>query len=67
MSIVKEYVKSNRAEPEEQAKELVVDMLDRSRSSDGLDRSNSSGGDLPNIVTQKQSLVSKLEPQSKGF
>ena len=67
MSIVKEYVKSNRAEPEGQVKELVVDMLDRSRSSNELDRSHSSGGDLPNIMTQKQSLVSKIESPSKGF
>ena len=67
MSIVKEYVKSNRAEPEGQAKKLVVDMLDRSRSSNELDRSNSSEGDLPNIITQKQSLGSKNDAPSKGF
>ena len=67
MSIVKEYVKSNRAEPEGQVKELVVDMLDRSRSSGRIERSNSSGGDLPNIMTQKQNFVSKTDAPSSAF
>ena len=70
MSVVKEYVKSNQADPALKGKELVVDMLDKSRSSSRLDRSRSSSGegDLPNIVTQKQNFISKTNnPPSGNF
>ena len=70
MSVVKEYVKSNQAGPSLKGKELVVDMLDKSRSSSRLDksRSSSSEGDLPNIVTQKQNFISKTNnPPSGNF
>ena len=52
MSIVKEYVKSNQPNREGEAKELVVDMLDRSRSSEGFHKSMSSEEDLPRLPSK---------------
>ena len=61
MSIVKEYVKSNQQNREGGAKELVVDMLDRSLSSDGFHKSTSSEEDLPRLPGKQNQLVSKTE------
>ena len=68
MSVVKEYVKSNQANPALKGKELVVDMLDKSRSSSRLEQSKSSSseGDLPNLVTQKQNFMSKTNNPPRG-